>query len=49
MGRYKGKIIYWQEGKVEVFNVEELHQGRTDLINDGVLYVDVNPDTKIEL
>ena len=42
--------IYWQEGKVEVFNVEELHQGRNDSDETmEFLYVDVNPDTKIEL
>jgi len=42
--------IYWQEGKVEIFDVEKLHQGANDS-DDFMefLYVDVNPETVVEL
>ena len=45
-----GERFYWQEGKVEVFNVEKLHQGKNDSDETmEFLYVDINPDTKVEL
>ena len=42
--------IYWQEGKVEIFDVEKLHQGANDS-DDFMefLYVDVNPETVVEV
>ena len=45
-----GERFYWQEGKVEIFNVEKLHQGKNDSDETmEFLYVDINPDTKVEL
>ena len=42
--------IYWEEGKVEIFNVEELHQGKNDSDETmEFIYVDVNPDTEVEV
>ena len=45
-----GERFYWQEGKVEIFNVEKLHQGKNDSDETmEFLYVDIDPDTKVEL
>ena len=45
-----GDRFYWQEGKVEIFNVEKLHQGKNDSDETmEFLYVDINPDTEVEL
>ena len=42
--------IYWEEGKVEIFNVEKLHQGKNDSDETmEFIYVDVNPDTEVEV
>ena len=45
----KNEKVYWTEGKVEIFNVEELHQGANNS-NESMefLYVDINVDTKVE-
>ena len=42
--------VYWTEGKIEIFNVEELHQGANNS-NEPMefLYVDVKLDTVVEL
>ena len=42
--------VYWKEGKVEIFNVEELHQGANNS-NESMefLYVDIKKDTEVEL
>ena len=44
------KRVYWTEGKIEIFNVEELHQGANDA-NESMefLYVDIDPNTEVEL
>ena len=38
------------KGKIEIFNVENLHKGKNDS-NESMefLYIDINPETKIEL
>ena len=42
--------IYWEEGKVEIFDVEKLHQGKNDSDETmEFIYVDVNPDTEVEV
>lgn len=44
-----GEKVYWQEGKPEVFNVEEEHQGANNSnTNMEFLYVDVKLDTIVE-
>ena len=45
-----GERVYWREGEIEVFNVEELHHGE-NRSNQPMefLYVDVNSETIIEL
>ena len=44
-----GDTIIYNE-KVEIFNVEKLHQGKNDSDETmEFLYVDINPDTKVEL
>lgn len=42
--------VYWKEGKVEIFNVDELHQGANNS-NESMefLYVDIKKDTEVEL
>ena len=42
--------VYWKEGKVEIFNVENLHQG-ANLSNEEMnfLYIDVHLDLEVEL
>ena len=45
-----GERFYWQEGKVEIFNVEKLHQGKNDSDETmEFLYVDINAKTVVEL
>tara|TARA_B100001093_G_scaffold518548_1_gene603798 strand:+ start:2177 stop:2671 length:495 start_codon:yes stop_codon:yes gene_type:complete len=44
------EIVYWKQGKVELFDVEKLHQGANDS-NESMefLYIDIDPNTKVEL
>ena len=44
------EIVYWEQGKVELFDVEKLHQGANDA-NESMefLYVDIDPNTEVEL
>ena len=45
-----GEKVYWKEGKIEIFNVENLHKGKNDSDESmEFLYIDINPETKIEL
>jgi len=45
-----GERVYWEEGKVEIFNVENLHKGKNNSDESmEFLYIDINPETKIEL
>ena len=45
-----GERFYWQEEKVEIFNVEKLHQGKNESDETmEFLYVDIKMDTKVEL
>ena len=42
--------VYWKEGKVEIFNVEELHKGANDSDESmEFLYVDIKKNTEVEL
>ena len=44
------KRVYWEEGKVEIFNVENLHQGANESDEEmNFLYIDVHPDLEVEL
>ena len=44
-----GERVYWKEGKPEVFNVEEEHQGANNSSTKmEFLYVDVRLDTSVE-
>jgi len=41
--------VYWKEGKVEIFNVENLHQGANLSDEEMIfLYLDVHPSLEIE-
>ena len=44
----RNKKVYWTEGKIEIFNVEELHQGANDS-NETMefLYIDVKLDAEV--
>ena len=44
----KNKKVYWTEGKIEIFNVEELHQGANNS-NETMefLYIDVKLDAEV--
>ena len=45
-----GEKVYWEEGKIEIFNVENLHKGKNNSDESmEFLYIDINPETKIEL
>ena len=42
--------IYWKQSKIEIFNVEKLHQGANESDESmEFLYIDVDPDIEVEL
>ena len=42
--------VYWQKGKVEIFDVEKLHQGANESDQSmEFLYIDVKYDTLVEI
>ena len=42
--------MYWKEGKVEIFNVENLHQGANLSDEEMIfLYLDIHPELQVEL
>lgn len=44
------EIIYWEQGKIEIFNVEKLHQGANESDESmEFLYIDVDPEIEVEL
>ena len=44
------KRVYWIEGKIEIFNVEKLHQGANES-NESMefLYLDIDPIMEVEI
>jgi len=45
-----GERVYWEEGKVEIFDVERLHQGANESDEKmNFLYIDVHLDLEVEL
>ena len=42
--------VYWKEGKVEIFNVENLHQGANLSDEEMIfLYLDIHPELQVEI
>ena len=42
--------VYWKEGKIEIFNVENLHQGANESQESmEFLYLDISPNLEVEL
>ena len=42
--------IYWEQSKIEIFNVEKLHRGANESDESmEFLYIDVDPDIEVEL
>ena len=42
--------MYWIEGKIEIFNVEKLHQGANESNeNMEFLYLDIDPIMEVEI
>ena len=42
--------VYWKEGKVEIFNVENLHQGANESDEEMIfLYLDIDPNLEIQV